>query len=71
MAIQMVAAALPDARGRFVFAGLPPAFYSVGVLLPETMGADSQRLVVEGTLRVVDLTKDRRADAGTVKVALR
>jgi len=68
-ALQLVAAATPDAKGRFFFEGLPPSFYSVGVLLPASLGADPRRLTVQGTLHVVDLSSDRkREDVGTVRV---
>ena len=68
-AMQLVAAAAVDARGRFTFDSLPPAFYSVGVLLSESLGSDPKRVTVEGALRVVDLSKDRkRDDAGTVRI---
>jgi hypothetical protein len=71
-AIQLVAATTPDAQGRFAFEGLPPAFYAVGVLLPESLGADPGRVTVQGALRVVDLSKDRLRDsAGTIRVSSR
>ena len=68
-AMSLVAATTPDARGRFSFDGLPPAFYSVGVLLPENLGSDPRKLTVQGTLRVVDLSKDRKTDSvGAVQI---
>lgn len=71
-AARLVAALSPDARGRFEFAGLPPAVYSLGVLLPERFGTDPNSVVVDGALRVVDLSgARRREDAGTIRVSLR
>lgn len=67
----MAASAL-DANGRFAFSRLPAAIYTAGVLLPEGLGADAKRVSVTGTLRVVDVSKDRRSDdVGSITVSLR
>jgi hypothetical protein len=72
MPLFLVAATNPDSKGRVSFEGLPPAFYMVGVLLPESAGSSPQRVTVTGALRVVDLSKDRkRDDAGTITIAVR
>jgi len=68
--LMLVAAATPDAQGKFAFAELPAAFYTVGVLLPASAGADAARVKIEGSLGPFDLSKERRAELGTIHISL-
>ena len=64
---QLVAAAV--AHGKFAFTDLPAGFYLLAILLPE--GADPARVKVEGALGPFDLTRQRRAEVGALRIAAR
>ncbi|HEY3358337.1 MAG TPA: hypothetical protein VGQ83_34130 [Polyangia bacterium] len=70
--VRLLAATTTDREGRFSFGGLPRSGYAVGLLLPESVGADPAGVEVGGTLGPFDLAKGpAQVDAGVITAGRR